>query len=252
MKPFRALLKPSTVFQWTDELDRLFHESKEIIIKEMKEGVRMLDPACSTCLATDWSMDGMGFFLMQKYCHCLKKTPACCQNGWKLCLVGSWFTHPAESRYAPIEGETLAVVYALHQTRHYVLGCKDLIIATDHKPLLQILNDRSLTDITNRRLLNLKKKTLGYRFTVVHVPGRKNLGPDAASRHPAGVPERLPLPGEALDADTQADTLISCRDALPGLYQRPEDIDMADDISTVSAATCALNAVVSVVTWDMI
>ena len=248
MKPFRALLKPSTVFQWTDELDRLFHESKEIIIKEMKEGVRLFDPARPTCLATDWSVDGMGFFLMQKYYHCLKKTPACCQNGWKLCLVGSRFTHPAESRYAPIEGETLAVVYALHQTRYYVLGCKDLIIATDHKPLLQILNDRSLTDITNRRLLNLKEKTLGYRFTVVHVPGRKNLGPDAASRHPAGVPERLPLPGEASDADTP----ISCRDALPGLYQRAEDIDMADDISTVSAATCALNAVVSVVTWDMI
>ena len=36
------------------------------------------------------------------------------------------------------------------------------------------------------------------------------------------------------------------------LYQRAEDLDMADDISTVSAATCALNAVVSVVTWDMI
>ena len=252
MKPFRALLKPSTVFQWTDELDRLFHESKEIIIKEMKEGVRLFDPTRPTCLATDWSVDGIGFFLMQKYCQCLKKTPACCQNGWKLCLVGSRFTHPAESRYAPIEGETLAVVYALHQTRYYVLGCKDLIIATDHKPLLQILNDRSLTDITNRRLLNLKEKTLGYRFTVVHVPGRKNLGPDAASRHPTGVPERLVLPGETLNVDTESDTPISCRDALPGLYQRAEDIDIADDISTVSAATCALNAVVSVVTWDMI
>ena len=224
MKPFCALLKPSTMFQWTDELDRLFHESKEIMIIEMKEGMRLFDPARPTYLATDWSVDGMGFFLMQKYCHCLKKTPACCQNGWKLCLVGSRFTHPAESWYAPIEGETLAVVYALHQTRYYVLGCKDLIIATDHKPLLQILNDRSLTDITNRRLLNLKEKTLGYRFTVVHVPDRKNLGPDAASRHPAGVPERLPLPGEASDADTQADTPISCRDALPGLYQRAEDM----------------------------
>ena len=61
-----------------------------------------------------------------------------------------------------------------------------IIIATDHKPLLQILNDRSLTDITNQRLLNLKEKTLGYRFTLVHVPGRKNLGPNAALRHPAG------------------------------------------------------------------
>ena len=81
---------------------------------------------------------------MQKYCQCASKTPTFCNDGWKLCLVGSRFTHPAESRYAPIEGEALAVVYALHQTRYYVLGCKDLIVATDHKPLLQILNDQSL------------------------------------------------------------------------------------------------------------
>jgi len=60
--------------------------------------------------------------------------------------------------YASIEGEAVAVVYALHQTRYYVLGCKDLIVATGHKPLLQILNERSLTDIDNRRLLNLKEK----------------------------------------------------------------------------------------------
>ncbi|VDH97839.1 Hypothetical predicted protein [Mytilus galloprovincialis] len=56
-----------------------------------------------TCLATDWSVDGIGFFLMQKYCQCSSKTPTCCNDGWKLCLVGSRFTHPAESRYAPIE-----------------------------------------------------------------------------------------------------------------------------------------------------
>ena len=254
MKPFRALLKPSTVFQWTDELDELFHKSKEVIIREMKEGVRLFDPTRPTCLATDWSVDGIGFFLMQKYCKCVSKTPACCQYGWKLCLVGSRFTHPTESRYAPIEGEALAVVYALSQTRYYVLGCEDLIVATDHKPLLQILNDRSLTEINNRRLLNLKEKTLGYKFTVVHVPARKNLGSDAASRHPAGDPDHLLLPGEASDAETQVHTTVtvSCLDSLTSLYQYADDTDAADDTSTVAAATCALNAVVSVVTWDMV
>ncbi|VDI63635.1 Hypothetical predicted protein [Mytilus galloprovincialis] len=151
MKPFCALLKPTTTFCWTYELDEVFHKSKEIIIQEMKEGVRLFYPSRMTCLATD------------------------CR-----------FTHPAESRYSPIEGEALAVVYALHQTRYYVLGCEDLLVATDHKPLLQILNDRSLTDIDNRRLLNLKEKTVGYRFTIIHVPGRKNLGPDAASRINSG------------------------------------------------------------------
>ncbi|CAC5397422.1 unnamed protein product [Mytilus coruscus] len=65
------------------------------------EGVCLFDPARMTCLATDWSVDGIGFFLMQKYCQCSSNTY--CYDGWKSCLVGSRFTHPAESRYAPIE-----------------------------------------------------------------------------------------------------------------------------------------------------
>ena len=84
----------------------------------------------------------------------------CCKAGWKLCLVGSRSTHDAERKYAPIEGEALAIAYTLHQTRYYILGRSDLTVVTDHKPLVGILNDRSLTDIDNRRLLNLKEKTL--------------------------------------------------------------------------------------------
>ncbi|XP_013385575.1 uncharacterized protein LOC106155332 [Lingula anatina] len=252
MKPFRKLLKPSTKFEWTDELDNLFHQSKEVIIEEMKEGVRLFDPNRQTCLSTDWSVDGVGFFLMQKYCQCTSKTPACCHNGWKLCLVGSRFTHPAESRYAPIEGEALAVAYALHQTRYYVLGCKDLIVATDHKPLVQVLNDRSLTEIHNRRLLNLKEKTLAYRFTIVHVPGKKNPGPDAASRHPAGRPSRMHLPNEPSDSDTISYMTVPPQVTLASLYQDTADTDFADDACTIAAASASLDAANIIVTWDMV
>ena len=80
-----------------------------------------------------------------------------------------------------IEGEALAVADALHQCRYFVLGYKDLTVVMDHKPLLNILNDRSLADIQNKRLQNLKEKTLSYQFTIAHVPGRQHLGPDAAS-----------------------------------------------------------------------
>ena len=77
--------------------------------------------------------------------------------------MGSRFLHEAETRYVPIEGEALAVAFALHSCRYYILGCRDLIVATDHKPLVHVLNNRSLADITNRRLLSLKEKTLSYR-----------------------------------------------------------------------------------------
>ena len=251
MKPFRTLLKPSTKFVWTEELTEAFEQSKEVIIREMRDGVRLFDPSRLTCLSTDWSVDGIGFFMMQKYCECASRTPACCPDGWKLCLVGSRFTHPAESRYAPIEGEALAVVYALHQTRYYVLGCEDLIVATDHKPLLQILNDRSLTEIDNRRLLNLKEKTLGYRFTVVHVPGKRNLGPDAASRYPTRVSDHLHLPGEP-DGIRSLTTAISSHDVLASLCLETADHDDADDESILAAASSMLHSISTVVTWDMV
>merc|ERR1712237_246004 len=136
MQPFRHLLKPKTPFQWTPELSSIFQESKAVMIKEMKDGVRLFQPSRPTCLVTDWSTSGIGFCLMQKYCACPARTPICCKDGWKLCLVGSRFTHAAEVRYSPIEGECLAVAYALHQTRYNIQGCSDLTVATDHKPLL--------------------------------------------------------------------------------------------------------------------
>ena len=230
MQPFRHLLKPSNKFVWTDELESLFRQSKDIIINEMRDGVRLFRTSRPTCLSTDWSTQGIGFLLRQKYCQCTTIHPACCPDGWKLCLVGSRFTSPAESRYSPIEGEALAVAYALHQTKYYILGCDDLIVATDHKPLLQILNDRPLAEIQNRRLLNLKEKTLPFRFRIIHVSGRSNQGPDATSRYPAHQSGHLNLP---------------CDPSTP-----PEDI--AGDTNISSAACATLYSVSDVVTWDMV
>ena len=113
MLPFRTLLKPSTKFEWTEELDKAFQISKKAIAEEIEHGVRIYDKSKVTCLATDWSKSGIGFWLFQKYCICTNIKPFCCPSGWKIALVGSRFTNPAESRYAPIEGEALAVVHAL-------------------------------------------------------------------------------------------------------------------------------------------
>ena len=43
MLPFRQLLKPDKKFDWTDELDKLFQESRLVIIAEIKEGIRIFD-----------------------------------------------------------------------------------------------------------------------------------------------------------------------------------------------------------------
>ena len=84
--------------------------------------------------------------------------------------MGSRFTSATESRYASVEGEALAVAEALEKARYFVLGCNDLVIAVDHKPLLKIFGDRSLENIPNARLRNLKEKTLRYKFKMLYVP----------------------------------------------------------------------------------
>ena len=198
MLPFRALLKPGTPFKWNNKLDQIFQESKSFIVSEIQEGVRIFDKTKPTCLATDWSRDGIGYWLLQKHCHCPSTQPFCCPTGWRITLVGSRFTHAAESRYASVEGEALAVADTLDKTRFFVLGCDTLIIAVDHKPLLKIFGDRSLEDIPNARLRNLKERTLRYKFQMVHVPGIRNKAADAVSRHPTEPlnPDKLVLPND--------------------------------------------------------
>ena len=110
----------------------------------------------------------IGFWLFQKHCECASKKPFCCPTGWKIALVGSRFTHPAESLFAPVEGEALAVADALDKARFFVQGCNDLIIAVDHKPLLKIFSDWSLEEISNSRIHNLK---LRYRFQMKEAVG---------------------------------------------------------------------------------
>jgi len=159
MLPFQELLKPSNSFHWDEKLQQAFQQSKLTIINKIHNGVKILDKTKPMCLATDWSKQGIGYWLFQKHCSCPSNDLFCCKQGWKITLVGSRFTHAAESRYAPIEGEALAVADALDKARHFVLGCKNLTVAVDHQPLLKIFGDRSLNNISNTRLRNLKDKT---------------------------------------------------------------------------------------------
>ena len=185
MAPFKPLLSPKTKFVWTDELENAFVKSKAAIIDAIIEGVEIFDPNRTTCLQTDYSGAGIGYWLRQKHCECSENRPDCCDDGWKITLVGSRFLRDAEKNYVAIEGECLAVAWSLEDTSWFTLGCSSLIVATDHKPLLNILNDKSLEAIRNPRLFRLKQRTLFWRFTILHVPGRWNCAADATSRNPA-------------------------------------------------------------------
>ena len=184
MEPFRKFLSPKVKFEWDDELETLFKSSKELIVDAIREGVKIFDPTRRTALMPDWSKTGIGFWLLQKYCHCKNTSPGCCQDGWRIVLAGSRFLSSAERNYAPVEGEALGVAWALEQTRFFTMGCSDLLVVVDHKPLVKLLGDRRLDEIVNPRLFRIKQRTLMWQFQIEYQPGTKNHVADAVSRRP--------------------------------------------------------------------
>ena len=185
LSPFRKFLSPKEEFIWTEELDSIFEETKVKIVEAIREGVKIFDINRHTCLRTDWSKKGIGFLLAQKHCNCsLSLSHGCCPDGWRITLAGSRFLSPAEKNYAPIEGEALAVAWALEQTRYFTMGCNNLKVIVDHKPLTKIFGDRRLDEIDNPRLFRMKRRTLMWRFEIEYQRGASNPFADAMSRHP--------------------------------------------------------------------
>ena len=67
----------------------------------------------------------------------------------------------------------------------FVLGCRDLIVSTDLKPLLGIFRDRDLSSTSNDCISSLKEKTFRYQFSIQFCPGKWHRGSDAVSRNPS-------------------------------------------------------------------
>ena len=185
MAPFKPFLSPRCKFAWCPELESAFQTSKTAIVESIRQGVEIFDMKKRTCLRPDWSQRGIGYFLFQQHCSCSSGIPDCCPGGWRITLAGSRFLSSAEQRYAAIEGEALAVAWGLEQSRYFSQGCDNLVIVTDHKPLVKIFGDRTLDEISNSRLFRLKQRTLPWRFDIVHLPGKSNQAADATSRHPS-------------------------------------------------------------------
>jgi len=140
-------------------LYRLFSNGVRLLsLSQSQDGIRSFSINRTTCLATDWSKTGIGFTLSQKHCQCPGKDPLCGPDHWHVVYAESRFTSDAESCYAPIEGEALAVLVGLESCQMFVLGCPDLLISVDHKPLVPIFNDRDLEKIRNSRLQKIRRR----------------------------------------------------------------------------------------------
>ena len=154
-------------------------------------------PGAPLRLFTDASLKhGLGFYLKQQQTD----------NDWKTIQTGSRTLTPAETRYAPIEFELQAIVYATKECHNFLAGTK-FNLFTDHRPLVSICNKRRLDNINNSRILRSLLKLMDYNFTVNYIPGSQNKVADLFSRNSVDNPDET----DQQHVDSQAFFLRICR-----------------------------------------
>ena len=125
----------------------------------------------------------------------------------------SWFTFlsSAESRYAIIELELLAVAWAVSKCNIFLAGLEHFTVITDHNPLIPILNSHHLDEIENPRLQRLRTKLMAYSFTAVWCKGATNNAPDALSRYPIWQPHPADILAEYDENSTPEPSIAEIR-----------------------------------------
>ena len=82
-----------------------------------------------------------------------------------------------ETRYATVERECLAVVWAIDKFHRYIFG-RHFFLETDHRPLTFLANSRS----QNQRLMRWALALQDYSFSIIPIAGVTNHEADVLSR----------------------------------------------------------------------
>lgn len=146
--PLRSLLSLKSAFIW----ETVHQKSFEAVIKELISPriLTHFHPNLPVRLETDAAQSkGLGYALWQQQPN----------DEWRLLQAGSRFVTPTESRYSATEVELLAVIWAVRKCRLFLLG-QPFQLIVDHRPLIPIINSKTLDEIDNPRLLRLKEKLL--------------------------------------------------------------------------------------------
>lgn len=128
--------------------------------------LRFFDTKETTVLSVDASSYGLGAVLLQN------ERPV---------SYASATLSESQRRYAQIEKELLAVVFALEHFHYYVYG-RQVVVQTDHKPLIGLSTKQY--DTIFPRLQRLLLRLQHYDVHLTYVPGKQLLVADAPSRAP--------------------------------------------------------------------
>lgn len=170
-QPMRDLLCSNTEWYWGDAQERAFRDVKNELSKSVELAV--YDPEKETVIQSDASRHGIGATLSQIQID----------DTLRMVCAASRSLTETQQRYATIEQEALAIVWACEKFRNYIVGLH-VRIQTDHKPLVPLFNDISL-DKLPVRIQRFRLRMMRYCYTVEYITGKDNVVADALSRSTA-------------------------------------------------------------------
>jgi transposase InsO family protein len=163
-KPLFDLKKKNAVWKFADEEMIAFERLRDALVTAPV--LRHPDFEKEFLLQTDASGYGLGAVLAQEF-----------EDGEHPIAYASRTLQDAETRYAVIEREGLALQWGINHFQAYLLGAPFKVF-TDHKPLLSLM----LKDQCNKRLQNYALKLQHFQFTILYRRGSENVSADFLSR----------------------------------------------------------------------
>ena len=162
-EPLRKLREKNNLFMWESQQEEAFQTIKNMI--SSTPVLKYYDVVSETTIQCDASDSGLGTTLLQ--------------DGQPVAFASRSLS-AVERRYAQIEKECLAIVFACTRFNQYLQGRDLTTVETDHKPLVPIFQKslHSAPKRLQRMLLRLQKFNLHVRY----LPGSQMYIADMLSR----------------------------------------------------------------------
>lgn len=120
VEPMRGLLKRNANFEWNESQTQVYEKIKKCLLEAPT--LRYYDPNEPVVVSVDASSRGLG---------------ACLLQGGRPVAFAARVLTPAETRWAQIEKELLAIVYGCFKFHQFMYGHKSVLVESDHKPRKQ-------------------------------------------------------------------------------------------------------------------
>jgi len=174
-KPLRDLLCKDVVWTWDSAQEEAFLNLKSELTS--MNVLAHYDANLPTRISADSSSFGSGAVLWQYH-----------ESDWRPVSYASKTLSPAESRYATIEKEALAITWACEKFSQFLVGLKFEIL-TDHSPLVSLLSKKRIDELPVR-IQRFRIRLLRFSYNTTYVRGKENVCADALSRAPLNTSEK--------------------------------------------------------------